>query len=183
MFNRPLGLRTRVEVELIPLTLGGCKLPMDFAASARDRGFLKLCARPCGRSSFDIRLTRFFPHDYSLPDAMVAAARCGAGNRDLMIDIGQRYTSKQAMRMAERFEKYRLHGMEKPSPPDDFEGYRRRPQAAPEDRPDVRASAFRSAAPEFALEHTGATSSGDSAGPGNSEVNRSRAQQSDRSTR
>lgn len=56
---------------------------------------------------------------------LIAAARSGAGNADLMVDIGQAYTVKQAVRMAGRLEKYRLHWMEEPLPPDDFEGYKR----------------------------------------------------------
>ncbi len=39
---------------------------------------------------------------------LVAAARAGAGEADLMLDIGQAYRVKQAIRMAGRFEKYRL---------------------------------------------------------------------------
>ena len=56
---------------------------------------------------------------------LVAAARAGAGEADLMLDIGQAYRVKQAIRMAGRFEKYRLRWMEEPLPPDDYEGYKR----------------------------------------------------------
>lgn len=56
---------------------------------------------------------------------LIAAARAGAGDRALMIDFGQVYRLKQAIRMAERLEKYRLEWMEEPLPPDDFEGYKR----------------------------------------------------------
>lgn len=54
---------------------------------------------------------------------LIAAARSGAGDARLMIDIGQRYTVKQAIRIAERVEPYKLHWMEEPLPPDDFDGY------------------------------------------------------------
>jgi L-rhamnonate dehydratase len=56
---------------------------------------------------------------------LIAAARAGAGDRSLMIDFGQVYRVKQALRMAHRLEKYRLEWMEEPLPPDDFEGYKR----------------------------------------------------------
>lgn len=56
---------------------------------------------------------------------LIAAARSGAGEAKLMIDFGQQYTVKRAIRIAERTEKYRLNWMEEPLPPDDFEGYRR----------------------------------------------------------
>lgn len=56
---------------------------------------------------------------------LVAAARAGAGDADLMLDIGQAYRVKQAIRMAGRLEKYRLRWMEEPLPPDDYEGYKR----------------------------------------------------------
>lgn len=56
---------------------------------------------------------------------LIAAARSGAGDADLMIDIGQQYTVKQAIRIAGRTEKYRLRWMEEPLRPDDFSGYRR----------------------------------------------------------
>ncbi|HUY15422.1 MAG TPA: mandelate racemase/muconate lactonizing enzyme family protein [Terriglobia bacterium] len=56
---------------------------------------------------------------------LIAAARSGAGDAELMIDIGQKYTVKQAIRVAERIEKYRLNWLEEPLPPDDFEGYKR----------------------------------------------------------
>ena len=42
-----------------------------------------------------------------------------------MVDIGQAYSLKQAIRMAHRLEKYRLEWMEEPLPPDDFRGYKR----------------------------------------------------------
>lgn len=60
-------------------------------------------------------------HDIEL----IAATRSGAGNADLMIDIGQRYTTKQAIRIAGRAEKYRLRWLEEPLAPDDAAGYRR----------------------------------------------------------
>ena len=56
---------------------------------------------------------------------LIAAARSGAGNADLMIDVGQRYTAKQAIRIAGRAEKYRLQWIEEPLLPDDVAGYRR----------------------------------------------------------
>jgi L-rhamnonate dehydratase len=64
-------------------------------------------------------------HDLEL----IAAARSGAGEADLMIDIGQQYTAKQAIRMAGRAEKYRLRWMEEPLLPDDVAGYRRLTEA------------------------------------------------------
>ena len=60
---------------------------------------------------------------------MIAAARSGAGDADLMIDIGQQYTAKQAIRIAGRVEKYRLTWMEEPLLPDDVAGYRRLTEA------------------------------------------------------
>jgi L-rhamnonate dehydratase len=56
---------------------------------------------------------------------LLAAARAGAGKADLMVDIGQAYSVKQAIRMAGRLEKYHLRWMEEPLPPDDYEGYKR----------------------------------------------------------
>ena len=55
---------------------------------------------------------------------LIAAARSGAENAELMIDIGQKYTVKRTIRMARRLEKYRLRWMEEPLSPDDYEGYR-----------------------------------------------------------
>jgi L-rhamnonate dehydratase len=55
---------------------------------------------------------------------LIAAARSGAGDAELMIDVGQRYTAKQAIRIAERAEKYRLRWIEEPLPPEDTAGYR-----------------------------------------------------------
>src|SRR5579859_5395267 len=63
--------------------------------------------------------------DEGLDVELIAAARSGAGCAGLMIDIGQQYTVKQAIRMGERVEKYKLDWMEEPLPPDDFDGYRR----------------------------------------------------------
>ena len=62
--------------------------------------------------------------DEGLDVELIAAARSGAGNAELMIDIGQQYTVKRAIRTAERVEKYRLTWMEEPLPPDDYDGYR-----------------------------------------------------------
>ncbi|HEX5413041.1 MAG TPA: mandelate racemase/muconate lactonizing enzyme family protein [Terriglobia bacterium] len=56
---------------------------------------------------------------------LIAAARSGAGEAQLMIDFGQRYTVKKAIRIAERVAKYRLNWIEEPLSPDDFDGYRR----------------------------------------------------------
>jgi L-rhamnonate dehydratase len=55
---------------------------------------------------------------------LIAAARSGAGEAMLMIDFGQQYTAKKAIRVAERAKKYRLQWIEEPLPPDDFAGYR-----------------------------------------------------------
>lgn len=55
---------------------------------------------------------------------LIAAARSGAGDAQLMIDFGQRYTAKKAIRIADRVKKQRLDWMEEPLPPDDFDGYR-----------------------------------------------------------
>jgi L-rhamnonate dehydratase len=55
---------------------------------------------------------------------LIAGARSGAGDAKLMIDFGQRYTAKKAIRIANRTDKYRLDWMEEPLPPDDFAGYR-----------------------------------------------------------
>lgn len=64
--------------------------------------------------------------DEALDLELIAAARSGAGDRaDLMIDIGQRYTLKRAIRTAERTERLRLRWIEEPLPPDDLDGYRR----------------------------------------------------------
>lgn len=64
--------------------------------------------------------------DEGLDVELIAAARSGAGDQaDLMIDIGQRYTLKRAVRTAARVEKFRLHWMEEPLRPDDLDGYRR----------------------------------------------------------
>ena len=63
--------------------------------------------------------------DEGLDVELIAAARSGAGCARLMIDIGQQYTVKQAIRTTERVEKYKLDWMEEPLPPDDFDGYRR----------------------------------------------------------
>lgn len=60
---------------------------------------------------------------------LIAAARSGAGDADLMIDIGHQYKVKQALRVAERVQKYKLRWLEEPLPADDFEGYRRLCQA------------------------------------------------------
>lgn len=64
---------------------------------------------------------------------LIAGARSGAGEAQLMIDFGQQYTVKKAIRIAERTAKYRLTWMEEPLPPDDFEGYRRLTAAVPID--------------------------------------------------
>ena len=56
---------------------------------------------------------------------LIAAARAGAGDAALMVDIGQAYSLKQAIRMAHRLEQYRLEWMEEPLPPDDLRGYKR----------------------------------------------------------
>jgi L-rhamnonate dehydratase len=72
--------------------------------------------------------------DEGLDVELIAAARSGAGDQaDLMIDIGQRYTVKRAIRTSRRLEKFRLHWMEEPLPPDDFDGYRRLTAAVPID--------------------------------------------------
>jgi L-alanine-DL-glutamate epimerase-like enolase superfamily enzyme len=72
--------------------------------------------------------------DEGLDAELVAAAREGAGDTaDLMIDIGQRYTVKRAIRTAHRFEKFRIHWMEEPPPSHDFEGYRCLTAAVPLD--------------------------------------------------
>ena len=72
--------------------------------------------------------------DDGLDVELIAAARCGAGDQaDLMIDIGQRYTVKRAIRTSRRVEKCRLHWMEEPLQPDDFDGYRRLTAAVPID--------------------------------------------------
>ena len=63
--------------------------------------------------------------DEGLDVELIAAARSGAGCARLMIDIGQQYTVKQAIRVAKRVEKHKLYWMEEPLPPDDFDGYRR----------------------------------------------------------
>ncbi len=68
--------------------------------------------------------------DEGLDVELIAAARAGAGDAELMIDIGQAYTVKQAIRMSARLEKYRLGWMEEPLSPDDFEGYKRLAAAA-----------------------------------------------------
>jgi len=62
--------------------------------------------------------------DAGLDVELIAAARSGAGDADLMIDIGHQYTAKQAIRMAKRLEPYRLNWLEEPLPPDDYDGYR-----------------------------------------------------------
>ena len=91
--------------------------PLEAERMARgfvEQGFtaMKFGWGPLGRDEgFDVEL--------------IAAARAGAGNAELMIDIGQAYTVKQAIRMAARLEKYRLGWMEEPLSPDDFEGYKR----------------------------------------------------------
>jgi L-rhamnonate dehydratase len=54
---------------------------------------------------------------------LVAGARSGAGEADLMIDVGQKYTVKQAIRVAKRLEKYSLSWLEEPLPPDNYDGY------------------------------------------------------------
>jgi L-rhamnonate dehydratase len=41
-----------------------------------------------------------------------------------MIDVGQKYTVKQAIRVAKRLEKYSLSWMEEPLPSDNYKGYR-----------------------------------------------------------
>lgn len=64
---------------------------------------------------------------------LIAAARSGAGKAKLMIDFGQQYRVKKAIRIAERTAKYRLEWMEEPLPPDDLEGYRRLTAAVPTD--------------------------------------------------
>jgi L-rhamnonate dehydratase len=56
---------------------------------------------------------------------LIAAARSGAGDAQLMIDFGQRYSVKKAIRVAERVARYKLTWMEEPLPPDDLEGYSR----------------------------------------------------------
>lgn len=56
---------------------------------------------------------------------LIAGARSGAGEAELMIDFGQQYTVKRAIRVAERTARYELSWMEEPLPPDDLEGYRR----------------------------------------------------------
>jgi L-alanine-DL-glutamate epimerase-like enolase superfamily enzyme len=72
--------------------------------------------------------------DEGLDVELIAAARSGAGDQaDLMIDIGQRYTVKRAIRTSRRLGKFRLHWMEEPLPPDDFDGYRRLTAAVPID--------------------------------------------------
>src|SRR5439155_19881911 len=63
--------------------------------------------------------------DEGLDVELIAAARSGAGCARLMIDIGQQYTVKQAIRVAKRVEKHKLYWMEEALPPDDFDGYRR----------------------------------------------------------
>jgi L-alanine-DL-glutamate epimerase-like enolase superfamily enzyme len=42
-----------------------------------------------------------------------------------MIDIGQRWDAKQAVKMAGKFEEYGVYWIEEPLPPDDLEGYSR----------------------------------------------------------
>lgn len=72
--------------------------------------------------------------DDGLDVELMAAARAGAGDQaDLMIDIGQRYTVKRAIRISRRVEKFRLHWMEEPLQPDDIDGYRRLADAVPID--------------------------------------------------
>jgi L-rhamnonate dehydratase len=51
----------------------------------------------------------------------------------LMIDVGQKYTLKRAIRTAQRIEKLHLTWMEEPLPPDDYKGYRELSRAVPLD--------------------------------------------------
>ncbi|MEK3806384.1 mandelate racemase/muconate lactonizing enzyme family protein [Bacillus sp. FSL H8-0547] len=54
----------------------------------------------------------------------VKAIRSVIGERtELMIDIGQRWDAKHAIKMARRFEEYGVHWIEEPLAPDDLEGY------------------------------------------------------------
>jgi len=64
-------------------------------------------------------------------EELIAAARQGAGCAELMIDVGQKYTLKRAIRTTRRIEKFRLTWMEEPLPPDDYEGYRELIRAVP----------------------------------------------------
>jgi L-rhamnonate dehydratase len=54
---------------------------------------------------------------------LVQAARAGAGDHDLMIDIGLVWDAAQAIKMARRFEEFNLFWLEEPLPPDDLAGY------------------------------------------------------------
>lgn len=54
----------------------------------------------------------------------VKAIRSVIGERtELMIDIGQRWDAKHAIKMARRLEEYGVHWIEEPLAPDDLEGY------------------------------------------------------------
>jgi L-alanine-DL-glutamate epimerase-like enolase superfamily enzyme len=57
-------------------------------------------------------------------EALVAAARAGSADVDLMIDLGMSWeTPGQALRMAKRLERYGLRWIEEPIWPDDVDAY------------------------------------------------------------
>lgn len=63
--------------------------------------------------------------DPSLDEQLVRAIRAAAGDDvDLMIDAGQVWTVKQALRMAEVYQRHNVFWLEEPLHPDDLAGYR-----------------------------------------------------------
>jgi L-alanine-DL-glutamate epimerase-like enolase superfamily enzyme len=56
---------------------------------------------------------------------LVQAARAGAGEHDLMLDIGLVWNVTQARKMTRRFEEFDLFWLEEPLPPGDLAGYAR----------------------------------------------------------
>lgn len=70
--------------------------------------------------------------DLGLDVELIAAAREAIGpDRDLMIDGGQAYTVRSALRLLERVKEARLYWFEEPLAPDDLDGYRRLSNRAP----------------------------------------------------
>lgn len=65
-------------------------------------------------------------HDVKLDLRLIETARKNApASMDLMIDIGKRYSLKQAMQVAKAIEDLNIFWLEEPLPAEDYEGYRR----------------------------------------------------------
>jgi L-alanine-DL-glutamate epimerase-like enolase superfamily enzyme len=98
--------------EVMPATPEEVRALAEAAVAAGYRGF-KLGWGPLGR-------------DLEADVALIETAREAVGSeRDLMIDGGQAYTVKSALRLLDAVEEANLYWFEEPLAPDDHRGYRR----------------------------------------------------------